>query len=274
MADAQPPAEQVTAEAKRLTDMTHQAFYEAWIAHVQDGGVNEVRAAAFSSPDVAGRTLLAADRAGRELKTALPRRDGESKREYQARMSAFREQLQAARVPVVAAIEDLAVDEAEFLAQLDNEAFTEEWLAFVQQAAGASVRAGHNYVQGLAFRSPQVAARTQTLAVRMMRATSRFLPQTEGESRKAYEARVSQLQSRLEAELRFLQYTLNYMTARWGRMPTAPNYRLQAMNLLAEKYPEEFSQLRNAVRENAAEAREEVRRQKRQARRAQARPAS
>ncbi|MFZ3557227.1 hypothetical protein [Streptomyces sp. BH055] len=268
MADAK-----VAAEAKRLSKMSHQAFYEAWLAHVQ-GDAEAVRAAAFCSPEVAGRSLLAADRAGRELKAALPRLEGESKREYQARMNVFRKQLQAARGPVVATIEALADDEAEYLAQLDDEAFAEEWLSFVQQAAGASVRAGHNYVQGLAFRSTGVAARTQALSLRMMRDTTTFLPAAEGESRKAHGARISQLRSRLEAELRFLQYALDFSQARWGRMPTAPNHRLQALNLLAEKYPEEFSQLRNAVREDAGKARDEVRRQKRYERRSQARPAT
>ncbi|MFJ9416751.1 hypothetical protein ACIRPT_21515 [Streptomyces sp. NPDC101227] len=277
MADAQPPAEKVTAEAQRLKEMSHQAFFEAWITYVQGGtdrrAPREVQAAAFRSSEVASRTLAAADRAAREFKTVVARQDGESKREHQARISVFRKQLQEARQPIVAAVEDLAADEAEYLAQLDDEAFAQEWSTFVQAAAGSS-RSGRDYVQGLAFRSPEVAQRTQALAVRMMRAPEEFLPPVEGETRKAHHARVTQLRSRLEAELRFLQYTLNYSVARWGRMPTAPNYRLQAMRLLAERYPEEFSRLRNAVREDARKAREEVRRQRRAERRAQARPAN
>ncbi|MGG7574075.1 hypothetical protein [Streptomyces sirii] len=275
MSDAQPPAEEITAEVKRLKEMSHQAFFEAWTTYVQGGSdrrePREVQEAAFRSQDLASRTLTAADRAAREFKTVVPRQDGESKREYQARISAFRQQLQAARQPIVAAVEDLAVDEIEYLAQLDDEAFAEEWSAFVQSIAGRA-RSGRDYVQGLAFRSPEVAPRTQALAVQMMRTPEKFLPTVEGESRKAHVARISQLRSRLEAELRFLQYTLNYSVARWGRMPTAPNYRLQAMRLLAEKYPEEFSQLRNAVRNDAQKAREQVRQQRRIRRRAQARP--
>ncbi|MFD3514925.1 hypothetical protein [Streptomyces sp. NPDC058657] len=278
MADAQPPAEQVTAEVKRLKEMSHKAFFEAWTTYVQ-GGVDrrtprDVQAAAFRSPDLATRTLLAADRASREFKEVLPRGEGESKAQYQARTKVFRAQLQAARLPIVTAVEDLAVDEAEYLAQLDDEAFAAEWSAFVQQAAGSSTRAGHNYVQGLAFRSSEVAPRTQALAIRMMRTPEEYLPDVAGERPKAREARVSQIRSRLEAELRFLQYTLNYSTARWGRMPSAPNHRLQAMRLLAEKHPEEFSQLLNAVRTDARKAREEVRRQRRFERRNQARPSS
>ncbi|WP_413100927.1 hypothetical protein [Streptomyces sp. Inha503] len=277
MTDAQPPAEQVTAEVRRLKEMSHQAFFEAWATYVL-GGVDrlaprDVQAAAFRSPDLASRTLAAADRVARELKTVLPRRDGESKREYQARMNAFRTQLQAARQPIVNTIEDLAVDEAEYLAQLDDEAFAAEWLAFVQQVAG-STRSGRDYVQGLAFRSPEVAPRTQAVTVQMRRVPEQYLPTKEGESRKAHHARVTQLRSRLEAELRFLQYTLNYSVARWGRMPTAPNHRLQAMRLLTEKYPEEFSQLLNAVRTDARKAREEVRRQRRYEKRTAARQAN
>ncbi|MGA5135160.1 hypothetical protein ACPCTO_35820 [Streptomyces olivoreticuli] len=277
MADAQPPAEKVTAEVKRLKEMSHQAFFEAWITYVQ--GVTDKRtsarevAAAFRSQGLASRTLTAADRAAREFKTVVPRRDGESKRDHQARIRDFRQQLQDAREPVVAAVEDLAADEAEYLAQLDDEAFAEEWSAFVREAAGSS-RSGRDYIQGLAFRSPEVAPRTQALAEQMMRNPEDFLPELEGESRKAYQARVTQLRSRLEAELRFLQYTLNYTVARWGRMPTAPNYPLQAMRLLAEKYPEEFSRLRNEVRNDARLAREEVRRQRRAERRPQAHSAS
>ncbi|WP_370419023.1 hypothetical protein AB8O64_11250 [Streptomyces sp. QH1-20] len=277
MADAQPPAEKATAEVERLKKMSHQAFFEAWTTYVL-GGIDEwapreVQAAAFRSPELASRTLVAADRAAREFKAVVERRDGESKRDHQARISTFRKQLQDARQPVVDTVEDLAADEAEYLAQLDDEAFAAEWSAFVQAAAGSS-RSGRDYVQGLAFRSPEVAPRTQALAVQMMRNAEDFLPELEGESRKAYGARVSQFRSRLEAELRYLQYTLNYMVARWGRMPTAPNYRLQAMRLLAEKYPEEFSRLRNAVRNDARKAREEVRRQRRAERRPQARSAN
>ncbi|MFI1201598.1 hypothetical protein ACH4VR_19465 [Streptomyces sp. NPDC020883] len=272
MADAQPPAEKVTAEVKRLTEMSHQAFFVAWTTFVQGGtdrrAPREVQAAAFRSRDLASRTLTAADRAARELKSVVVRRDGESKRDYQARISAFRAQLQEARQPIVAAVEDLAFDEAEYLMQLDDEAFAEEWSAFVQQVLGAA-RSGRDYVQGLAFRSPEVAPRTQALAIQMMRTPEKFLPAAEGESREAHAARISQLRSRLEAELRFLQYTLDYSVARWGRMPTAPNYRLQAMRLLVEKYPEEFSQLRNAVRADAQKARDEVRRERRAARRGQ-----
>ncbi|GHF33770.1 hypothetical protein GCM10010218_13600 [Streptomyces mashuensis] len=277
MADAQPPAEKITAEVERLKEMSHQAFFEAWITYVQGGTdeatTREAQAEAFRSQDLASRTLAAADRAAREFKTVVARRDGESKRDHQARIRDFRQQLQDARQPVLAAVEDLAADEAEYLAQLDDEAFAEEWSAFVREAAGSS-RSGRNYVQGLAFRSPEVAPRTQALAVQMMRNPEDFLPELEGESRKAHQARVTQLRSRLEAELRFLQYTLNYMAARWGRMPTAPNYRLQAMRLLAERYPEEFSRLRTAVRNDARQAREDVLRQRRAERRPQARSAN
>ncbi|MER5301290.1 hypothetical protein ABT039_17710 [Streptomyces lasiicapitis] len=274
MADAQPPAEKVTAEVKRLTKMSHQAFFEAWTTYVLGGTgkriSREVQAAAFQSPELATRTLVAADRAAREFKQIVERQDDESKRDYQARISAFRDQLQEARQPVVDAVEDLAADEAEYLAQLGDEAFATEWSTFVREVAGSS-RTGRSYVQGLAFRSLEVAPRTHALATRMMRTPEEFLPTVDGESRTAREARVSQLRSRLEAELRFLQYALNYTVARWGRMPSAPNHRLQAMRLLAEKYPEEFSTLLNAVRDDAQKAREEVRRQRRAERRAQAR---
>ncbi|MFE0058647.1 hypothetical protein [Streptomyces sp. NPDC059003] len=274
MADAQLPAEIVTAEVKRLKGKSHQAFFEAWTTYVRGGtdeqAPREVQAAAFRSPDLASRTLTAADRASREFKTVVARQDGESKREYQARISAFRKQLQEARQPIVATVESLAADEAEYLAQLDDEAFAEEWVAFVQVVVG-SARSGRDYVQGLAFRSPEVAPRTQALAIKMLRAPEQFLPAREDESRKAHAARISQFRSRLEAELRFLQYTLNFSVARWGRMPTAPNKRLQAMRLLVEKYPEDFSRLLRAVRDDAQKAREEVRRQRRFERRAQAR---
>ncbi|MFK0290723.1 hypothetical protein ACIQU6_09620 [Streptomyces sp. NPDC090442] len=273
----QPPAKDITAEVTRLKDMSHQAFFEAWtlfVLGVVDQQVpQDLQAAAFRAPDLASRTLTAADRVTRELKTVLPRGVGESKREYQARMNNFRTQLHQARQPILNAVEDLALDEVEFLVQLDDEAFADEWLRFVKQVAGAA-RSGRDYVQGLAFRSPDVAPRTQALSVQMKRDTERYVPAEEGESRKAHQARVAQLRSRLEAELRFLQYTLNYAAARWGRMPTAPNHRLQAMRLLVEKHPEEFSQLLNAVRTDAKTARDEVRRQRRYERRSATRQAN
>ncbi|MFI1012681.1 hypothetical protein [Streptomyces sp. NPDC020965] len=274
---AQPPAEVITAEVKRLKEMSHQAFFEAWTTYVQ-GRTGQrsapppaVQAAAFRSPDLASRTLAAADRAAREFKTVVERGDGEPKRDYQARISVFRQQLQDARQPIIAAVEDLAADEIEFLAQLDDAAFATEWSMFIQQVAGSS-RSGRDYVQGLAFRSIEVAPRTRALSDRMMRTPHEFLPQVENESGNKHQARVDQFRSRLEAELRLLQYALNYSVARWGRLPSAPNFRLQAMQLLAERFPEEFSKLRSAVRNDAAKARAEVREQRRAERRRQARP--
>ncbi|WP_086825706.1 hypothetical protein [Streptomyces sp. NRRL B-24572] len=263
----QPPAEQVSAQAERLAKMAHQAFYDAWVAFVRgktDRRVpREVQAAAFCAPPVVSRTLLTANRAAREFKVLLPRGEEESKREYQARINTFRDQLRAARRPVESAVEDLALDEAEFLAQLDDEAFAEEWTQFVLESAGRGPRAGRDLVQGLAFRNPEVAPRTFALAERMMGNPRAFLPKVEGESRKAQEARVSQLCSRLEAELRFLRYSLDYAEARWGRLPSAPNHRLQAMRLLAENHPEEFSRLLHAVRADSHQARKEAREQRR-----------
>ncbi|MGW1275477.1 hypothetical protein ACWD4V_00775 [Streptomyces tsukubensis] len=278
MTDAQPTAEQVTAEVQRLKKMSHRAFFEAWITFVQ-GGTGErrvpraVQEAAFRSPELASRTIAAVNRAAREVKTIVERREGESKRDYQVRIRTFRQQLEAARQPVVEAVEDLAADEAEYLAQLDDEAFAEEWAGFVQEVAGAA-RSGRDVVQGLAFRSPDVAARTHALSTVMIREPDRFLPSHEGESRKAHEARIDQFRSRLETEQRFLQYTLGYSVARWGQMPTAANHRLQAMRLLAEKYPEDFSRLLNGVRVDGQKAREEVRQERREERRTKARPSS
>jgi hypothetical protein len=274
----EPPAEQVTAEAQRLKKMSHRAFFEAWTTFVQ-GGTGErrvpraVQEAAFRSPELASRTIAAANRAAREFKTIVERREDESKRDYQARLRTFRQQLADARQPVVEAVEDLAADEAEFLVQLDDAAFEEEWAGFVQQIAGAA-RTGRDVVQGLAFRSPEVAARTHALSTVMIREPARFLPVHEGESRTAHEARIAQFRSRLEAEQRFLQYTLGYSVARWGQMPTAPNHRLQAMRLLAEKYPEDFSGLLNEVRQDAGKAREEMRRERREERKAATRPSN
>ncbi|WP_435060387.1 hypothetical protein [Streptomyces sp. bgisy060] len=262
----QPPAEQVSAQAERLKKMSHQQFFDAWVSYVQgkqDRRVpRDVLAAAFCAPTVASRTLLAADRASRELKTVVARGDDESKREYQARVGAFRDQLRAARGPVEAAVEDLALDEAEFLAQLDDKAFAEEWVAFVVKSAGAA-RSGRDFVQGLAFRSPEVAPRALALSGRIMRNPADFLTLDEGESRSSSEARLAQLRSRLDAEMRFLQYSVNYAVARWGRLPSAPNHRQQAMRLLAEAHPEEFSRLLNGVREDATKAREDARQQRR-----------
>ncbi|MEU8540920.1 hypothetical protein AB0C52_13185 [Streptomyces sp. NPDC048717] len=263
----QPPAEQVSAQADRLMKMSHQEFYDAWTAFVRgekDRRVpRDVQAAAFCAPSVASRTLLTADRTARELKALLPRDPEETKKQYQARVNLFREQLRAARRPVETAVEDLAFDEAEFLAQLDDEAFAEEWTNLVLENAGRGPRAGRDLVQGLAFRAPEVAPRAFALAERMAGNPLDFLPPVEGESRKAQEARVAQLRSRLDAEMRFLRYSLDFAVARWGRLPSAPNHRLQAMRLLVENHPEEFSTLLNAVRADAHQARKDAREQRR-----------
>ncbi|AKN68776.1 hypothetical protein QR97_02230 [Streptomyces sp. PBH53] len=277
MADAQPSAADVSAEIKRLTKQPHQRFFETWTTYVLGGVDNkrvrrDVQAAAFASRELAGRTLLAADRAAREVRTILLRGEDETKRAYQARVNAFRERLKQAREPIVDTVELLAADEAEVLARLDDEAFAKEWAAFLQQPP--SGRSGRDTVQSLAFRSLKVAPRTYALSVDMLREPEKYLSEVEGEARKARDARVELLRVRLETEMRFLQYALNYAEARWGRMPTARNDRLHAMRLLAERYPEEFSSLLNAVRADRKRARDEVRRQRRYERRAQARSAT
>ncbi|MEW1700121.1 hypothetical protein [Streptomyces sp. NPDC091278] len=262
----QPPAEQVSAYADCLVKMSHQEFYDAWTGFVRgekDRRVaRDVQAAAFRAPVVASRTLRAADRAAREFKELCPRGETETKREYQTRLGAFRQQLRDARGPVENAVEDLAYDEAEYLAQLDETAFAEEWTSLVLDNAG-SARAGRDIVQGIAFRDPSVAPRTLALSERILREPQKFLPAGEDESRNSYTARISQLRSRLEAEMRFLQYAVDYAVARWGRLPSAPNHRLQAMRLLALNHPEEFSGLLASVRADSRKAHEDARKQRR-----------
>ncbi|MGW3627861.1 hypothetical protein [Streptomyces sp. NPDC000880] len=264
-------AQQAEAEIKRLSEMSAEAFAQTVVQYVM--GDEDRRApqaaqgAALASPLLVSRTLDALEKAGRDTRTYLPRGENETKRQYQARTVPFRARLRAATHPLQDVVEDLAADEADYLAQLDDKAFAEEWTGFVLDRSGRG-RPIPRRVQGLAFRSLAVAPRAAALSQRMLEQPAAFLPAVGEEGRKAHDKRIAQLRSRVASEARFLRYTLQFAEARNGRMPSEPNVRLQALRLLGEAHPEELSRLLNMVRQGARQAREELRRERRMARRA------
>ncbi|MEV7512093.1 hypothetical protein AB0O57_29465 [Streptomyces sp. NPDC091201] len=268
-------AQQDTAmEIDRLSGLEHEAFAATVVGYATgrpDHRVpRPVQEAALASPELVSRVLDVLEKASRETRTYLPRGEDETKRAYQARTIPFRQQLRDAMAPLQEVVEELADDEADFLAQLDDEAFVEEWTTFVLDRSKHG-RPVSRRVQGLAFRSLKVAERAAVLSRKMLEAPTSYLPPaTADEGKKAHAERLAIFQSRVEAEARLLRFAVQYAQARHGRMPSEPNVRLQALRLLGEAHPEELSSLINRVRNGARQARDELRRERREARRAAA----
>ncbi|MFB8120633.1 hypothetical protein ACFQ6U_13595 [Streptomyces sp. NPDC056465] len=266
MADAQ----RVTAEIKRLSQVGDDAFVKTVVAYVMGASDNrvprDVQGAALEDPRLAARTLEALETAIKQAKSFNPRRDGESKREQQARIVPWRERIKAATGPFQDVVDDLAHEHAKKLAALDDEAFTGRWAAFILDEPVPAPTAPR--VEALALRSPRVAARGAELCKLMFEEPSRFLPTDPGESRTARERRVDLFRRRVQSEARFLRYALQYAEARQGRMPSEPNIRLQALRLLGQAHPEELSKLRHQVRGEGRAAGAAVRRDRRDLRRA------
>lgn len=268
-------APDTAAEIQRLREMSPDGFLTT-VFHFVMGGTDrrcprEIQGPALQSPELAPRTLDAVENAGRQIRTLVPRNEDESKRDHQARVVPARRALESAALPLRMVLDDMAHAESQYLAQLDDTAFARRWTAFVlKQRGGAPV---HPRIQGLAFRSPNVAERAARLCALMMEEPAKFLPSAPEESRRARESRIDEFRRSVVNEARFLQFATQYAVARHGRMPSAPNYRLQALQLLAAAHPEEMSKLLRQVRSDGQQAKQENRREDRMARRAPSGPA-
>ncbi|MFJ2745299.1 hypothetical protein ACIO3O_37210 [Streptomyces sp. NPDC087440] len=265
-----PEAQQdLTVEIDRLNAMSFEAFRDTVVAYVTGATdrrcPREVQGPALESPVLAVRTLDALEDAMRLARTYLPRQEGESKREQQARIAPFRAQLAAAMPPLQFVVDDLAHEEAKVLAALDEETFTRRWSAFVREAdPGGPVP---RRILALAYRSPRVAARAETLCRLMVEEPARFLSAEPGESRTAGAARVAQFREKVESEARLLRFAVQYAEARLGQMPSAPNPRQHALRLLGQAHPEELVALVRQVREGARADKKQARRDARDVRR-------
>ncbi|MFE1206340.1 hypothetical protein ACFW5V_32155 [Streptomyces sp. NPDC058762] len=268
------PDERVEAEIKRLSKLDEDDFLEAVVGYVTGGtgrrAPRDVQGPAFGSPRLAARTLDALELALRRGRYFNPLREGETKREQQARIAPWRERIKAAMDPVQDVVDDLAHEHAKALAALNDAMFTARWTAFVLDEPVPGPVAAK--VEALAFRSPRVAKRAAALCDLMLNDPARFLSSSPlGESRTARQRRVEDFRRRVAAEARFLRYALQYEEARQGRMPAEPNHRLQALKLLGKAHPQEFLQLLRQVRGEDRAAKTEARRDRRDVRRA-ARP--
>ncbi|MFJ4880080.1 hypothetical protein ACIP93_33400 [Streptomyces sp. NPDC088745] len=270
MADAQ----QVAAEAQRLTTMGDDAFLGTVVEYVM-GGVDrraprDVQGEALRSPQLAPRTLDALELALQRSKFFNPLREGESKREQKARIAPWRTRITAAMGPIQDVVDDLAHEHAKELAALWDDAFTDRWTAFILGEPVPEPTSPR--VEALAFRSHRVAKRAADLCRLMLEEPTQFMPApVAGESRTAREHRIEGFRLRVEAEARFLRYAVQYAEARHGRMPNEANHRLQALKLLGKAHPEELLQLLREVRGESRAASQEARRDRRDERRA-ARP--
>ncbi|MFE2181333.1 hypothetical protein [Streptomyces sp. NPDC059455] len=267
-------AKRVTAELKRLSEMSPDAFMGTVVEYVMGGtdkrAPRDVQGEALGSPQLAPRTLEALETAIRRAKTFNPRREGETKREQQARVAPWRERIKAATGPIQDVVDDLAHEHAKALAALDDDAFIQRWTAFILDEPAPAPTSPR--VEALAFRSPSVASRGALICQRMLEEPARFLPAPEpGESRNARERRITNFRRRVESEARFLRYSTQYAEARQGRMPPEPNVRLQALRLLGQAHPEELMQLLRQVRGEERDETAAARRDRRDIRRA-ARP--
>ena len=262
-------ADAIEAEIERLSRLNDDDFMDTVVGYVTGGTgrriPRNVQGAALGSARLAPRTLSALEMAMRRAKFYNPLRDGESKREQQARIAPWRARIRAAMGPVQDVVDDLAHERAKELAALDDDAFTDRWTAFVLDESGAP----SSRVEALAFRSPRVAARAVGVCRLMLEEPTRFLPPAPpGESRKAREHRITGFRLRVQTEAGFLRYAVQYAEARQGRMPSEPNHRLQALKLLGKAHPEELLQLLREVRGEDRAAKQDARREKRDLRRA------
>lgn len=247
MADAQ----RVTAEIQRMSRLRGDAFVDTVVEYVMGGtgarAPRDVQGAALEDPRLAPRTLEALETAIKQAKSFNPRKDGESKREQQARIVPWRARIQAATGAYQDVVDDLAHEHAKQLAALDDDAFSDRWTAFILNEPAPAPTAAR--VEALALRSPRVASRAAELCRLMFEEPARFLPEPPPkESRTARERRVELFRRRVQAEARFLRYALQYAEARQGRMPGEPNIRLQALRLLGQAHPKELSELLRKVR--------------------------
>jgi hypothetical protein len=264
-------AQEIAAEVKRLSHMSLEDFADAVVNHVRGGRAadvpRDVRAAALASPLMAPRTLDALETAIRQARRFLPLQEGESRKQQAARIAPFRAELQEAMRPYQEVVDDLVHEEAKRFAQLDEETFERRWTAFVldKLVTGPVPRR----VQGLAFRSPNVAARTDAVCRLMLEEPARFLPDgAPDESRAERDTRIRKFRDKVESERRLLRYAIQYAEARHGRMPAEPNVRLRALRRLGDNHPEELSRLLHEVREEVRQGKQDARRAARAIRRA------
>lgn len=266
MADVQ----DVAAETERLIALDDDQFLHAVVAYATGGSgrriSREVQTAALASPGLALRTLDALETGIRQAKSFLPRRDDETKREQAARIAPFRASLQQAKGPFQDVVDDLAHEEAKYLAALDDDAFRQRWTAFIlEDPTGAPIS---RRVRALAFRSPRVAAKAEAICRLMMEEPARFLSDLPEDNRNARERRIHAFRQQVLAEARFLRYAIQYAEARHGRMPGEPNVRLRALRLLGDNHPKELSSLLHQVRADLQQAKRDARQDARSVKRA------
>ncbi|MEU9354981.1 hypothetical protein AB0D65_29300 [Streptomyces griseoloalbus] len=262
----------VTAEIQRLSQMDDDDFLDMVVGYVMGGtgrrAPRDVQGAALGSPQLAPRTLDALELAMRRAKSFNPIREGETKRDQQARIAPWRARIKAVTGPIQDVVDDLAHEHAKELAALDDDSFTDRWTAFILDEPVPPPTSPR--VEALAFRSPRVARRAADICRLMLEEPPRFLPSAApGESRKAREQRVEDFRRRVEAEAGFLRYAVQYGEARHGRMPAEPNHRLQALRLLGQAHPQELLQLLRQVRGEDRAAKQAARRDRRDVRRAE-----
>ncbi|MCG8971733.1 hypothetical protein [Streptomyces sp. CL12-4] len=267
-------AQQVAAEIERLSKMSPDAFQTTVVEYVMGGtdkrAPRDVQGAALGSPQLAPRTLETLELAVHRAKSYHPLREGETRREQQARIAPWRARIRAAMGPVQDVVDDLAHEHAKELAALGDEAFTGRWTAFILDESVPAPTSPR--VEALAFRSPRVARRAADLCRLMLEEPARFMPEPPpGESSNARDQRIEGFRRRVVSEARFLRYAMQYAEARQGRMPSEPNHRLQALKLLGQAHPEELLQLLRQVRGEDRVVKQGARREQRDVRRA-ARP--
>ncbi|MFI6142340.1 hypothetical protein ACIBCC_29635 [Streptomyces griseus] len=243
-------AQQVAAEINRLSAMKSDTFVET-IAYFAEGAPDPrcpraIQEAALHSRKLAVQSLDALETALKQAKSFFPMREGETRKQQFARIEPWRVSVRAAMEPLQDIVDDMAHEHTKKLAALDDEEFARQWTDFV--LGRETAQSAPRRLQALAFRSPRVAARAESLCRLMHEDPAQFLPPAApGEGRKAGAARVEELRRSAESEARFLRYAIQYGEARHGRMPSEPNVRLQALRLLGQSHPEELSKLINQV---------------------------
>lgn len=137
-------------------------------------------------------------------------------------------------------------EEIEFLMTADRDTFSTELIEHV----ALHVRQ-RDAARTVAFRHPDVVARTEAEATRLLRNHGPLVGMEEGETRKAYKRRTDGIRRNLEFELRLATRIVDGDRARQGRITTDRNPVRLALLRLASEHPQRFIELKREERRMA-----------------------
>ncbi|WP_431959426.1 hypothetical protein [Actinacidiphila sp. bgisy160] len=141
---------------------------------------------------------------------------------------------------------DKVAEEVEFLMTADRDTFAAELIEHV-----ALRNRQRDAARTEAFRHPDIVARTEQEADRLLRNHGPLVDMEDGETRKAYRRRTDGIRRNLEFELRLATLIVDGDRARQGRITTDRNPVRRALLRLAAENPQRFIALKREERHAA-----------------------